>query len=154
MVYKTTAMTLAAAAAFCMGVGSASAAVVVASVAQVNGSALVNQGEQYQSAAVGTSLHEGSRLMTMEGSSITVKFQDGCVKELTQNQVMTVGAADSCTAATLTTQGEGSYHAALAPGQAGLAFVGVAAAVVVIGGAALDTGSNNDSPDFLPPISP
>ena len=152
MIHKTTAMSLAGVAAFCLGVGSASAADAVASVEQVSGSALVNQGEHYQPVVAGTSLYEGSRLMTMEGGSMTVTFQDGCVKELAENQVMTVGAADSCTAATLTTQGEGSYHAALPPAQAGLAFVGAAAAVVVIGGAALDLGSDDRDP--LPPISP
>ena len=144
MIHKTSAMMLAAAAAFCLGVGSAAASDVVASVAQVNGSALVNQGEQYQPAVVGTSLREGNRLMTMEGGNITVKFHDGCVKELTENQVMTVGAADSCTAATLSPQGEGSYHAAapvLSNGAvlAGFAVVGVATA------AALDTGGRSRS---------
>ena len=149
MIHKTTAMTLAAAAAFCLGVGSAAASDVVASVAQVNGSALVNQGEQYQPAVVGTSLREGNRLMTMEGGSITVKYQDGCVKDLTENQVMTVGAADSCSAATLSPQGEGSYHAAapvLSNGAVLAGFAGVGA----IAAGALDTGRSRDLPSISP----
>ena len=153
MIHKTTAMSLAGVAAFCLGMGSASASDVVASIGQVSGSALVNQGQTYEPVVAGASLHEGSRLMTMEGGSITVQFQDGCTKELTENQVMTVGAADSCSTASLTTQGEGSYHAAMAPATAGLGFVAAAAAVVVIGGAGLDLGSD-DRRDPLPPISP
>jgi hypothetical protein len=133
---------------------SVQATETVASLVQINGTALVNQGEQYTTAREGMTLRTGDRVMVMEGGSAVLKFADGCTHPVDDNRVLTVGSAESCSSGTLAQDAVGPYYAAAGAGgaaTAGLAAAGVLGTVVIVGLSA-DTGSDERSTP--PSISP
>ncbi len=142
------------AAAVCL-TANAQAADIVASLVQINGTALVDQGEQYTTAKEGMSLRTGDRVMVMEGGSAILKFADGCSYPVGDNRILTVGAADSCTSGALAQDSVGPYYAAAAApaATAGAIAAGVVGTVVILGASgAIETGS--DDRGQIPPLRP
>jgi hypothetical protein len=76
--------------------GAAVATDPVGKIARVTGTAVVSQGAQYVVATEGMAIREGDRLMAMEGGAITLQFADGCQLAVNDNEILTVGTADSC----------------------------------------------------------
>lgn len=125
----------------------------VATVAKIQGIALVNQGADYVNAAPGMALRSGDRLMAMEGGSASIKFNDGCIHEMSDNEILTVGSATSCTDGTLAGARVGPYLAA-APGGllgTGLIAAGVIGTVVVVGVATSDSDDDDDNRNTVSP---
>ena len=67
-----------------------------AQLKQISGSVLLNTGETYKTANEGAPLYVGDRLMVMEGGSMVMVYQDGCVAEFRENQVITVKNTSTC----------------------------------------------------------
>jgi hypothetical protein len=135
-----------------MTLSVASAAEPLGTLARIEGSTLINQGEQYVKAREGMALKEGDRLIATEGSSAVIKFNDGCQFTLTDAQVLTVGPKSTCaggdTVASYPVNPKPAQAPAVSGATAGLIAAGTLGAVVIIG-AASDTGS--DSRDVPPP---
>jgi hypothetical protein len=74
----------------------ASAAEPLGTLARIEGSTLINQGEQYVKAREGMTIKEGDRLIATEGSSAVIKFNDGCLFTLTDTQVLILGPKSTC----------------------------------------------------------
>jgi hypothetical protein len=66
------------------------AAQPAATLASAKGSVLVNQGKQFVSAQPGQLLTAGDRVMIMQGGSATLRFADGCVKNLDSGSMLLV----------------------------------------------------------------
>ncbi len=84
-----------------MGVGRAQAADAVAAPLQatlkeVTGSVLVNQGEQFVELAPGTQLKPGDRVMSMEDSKALVRYFDDCEVEVEEGNVYTIDERLPC----------------------------------------------------------
>lgn len=64
----------------------------VATLTQVGGKVMVNKGKGFVAAKSGMSLAENDRLITLDGSSASVVFADGCVNNVKANSVLAVSA--------------------------------------------------------------
>jgi hypothetical protein len=136
--------------------GQAAATESVATLSQVTGVTLVNQGAEYVTATAGMPLREGDRLMVLDGGAATVKFTDGCLHNLADNTILTIGKANSCSSGTLAATQVGPIVAQAVPaGGLGLVGTGIIAAGVVAGvvlvGSVSDTGSDERAPRPLSP---
>lgn len=67
-------------------------------LARVEGNVMVNQGMNYTKAKSGTALRAGTKVITAKGASAAVLYQDGCIKQLKENSILTVGPATECAA--------------------------------------------------------
>lgn len=97
------------------------------------GSVMVSDGGEFVTAANGSTLQPGTRVMVAEGSSATLGYVDGCSKSLATPGVYTV--TPDCVPAA---QGSG-------PGT-GLVVGGVVAGAAVIAAAAGGGSDDNDPP--------
>lgn len=79
-------------------VAFAEAQAPVAKLAQVEGRVMVNAGTNYVMAASGTQLQPGTKVATTKGASVAIVYNDGCVKQLKESSILTVGQATECTA--------------------------------------------------------
>jgi len=61
-----------------------------ASLSSIEGSALVNAGQDYQQATVGMDLEEKYLVMVMEGSKAVVTYENGCERTIEGPQIYTV----------------------------------------------------------------
>lgn len=68
----------------------------VASLAQQEGTVLVNQGEVFATAEDGQALRAGDRVMVMEGGFANLVFGDGCEVVVPQGSLLDVPAASPC----------------------------------------------------------
>ncbi|MGE5152701.1 MAG: hypothetical protein ACM3ST_01685 [Bdellovibrio bacteriovorus] len=158
---------------FKMLIGAAAVSAVVAPVAgaeteiayllRINGSALVNKGEQYVDGAEGMPLSTGDRVMSLEDSGAVIQFADGCRYTMEENELFTIPSASPCAFAkgpsdrmsvvTLPPPPPTSVPpvAAIVPAAANLAWVPLAAAGLVAATAVLSDPDDDDPP---PPISP
>lgn len=68
----------------------------IGSIARVQGVVVVNQGEKYTTAYEGTGLASGDRLMTLDGGTATLTFDDGCVYTLESNRVLKLTTVSPC----------------------------------------------------------
>ncbi|MGQ0800772.1 MAG: hypothetical protein ACT4NL_11750 [Pseudomarimonas sp.] len=91
-----------------------------ATLAEVDGSILVNSGEEFVAGVNGEVLMKGSRVMAMEGSTALLKYDDGCDVKVESGTVVTLSDGSPCAGWLLTVE-------AVAPG--GLA-IGAKGAVV------------------------
>jgi hypothetical protein len=98
---------LSASIALTLPLGAASAAEYDATLSRLEGVGVVSQGAQYVPAHEGMALREGDRFMVLEGGNAVVTFADGCRYPLADNEVLTVGATNTCAAGTA-----GSYKVA------------------------------------------
>ena len=72
--------------------------VIVARLAQVDGTVMVNQGTVYKKAASGEVLKQGAKIVTTKGATVALVYKDGCIKQLKESSILTVGPASECTA--------------------------------------------------------
>jgi hypothetical protein len=133
----------------------------VAKLAQIEGKVMVNMGTTYALASPGTLVYPGAKVVTTRGSSVALVYQDGCIKRLKENSILTVGLASECSANkaservyvaeavgdTETDAGAGSTGDAAADSSSGKIVAGsVAAAVVLcITQVICDTGGDNNN---------
>lgn len=75
---------------------SAVAAPLQATLKEITGSVLVNQGEQFVELAPGTQLKPGDRVMSMEDSKALVRYFDDCEVEVKAGDVYTVDERLPC----------------------------------------------------------
>lgn len=136
--------------------GSAFAAEPVATLSAQEGTVLVNQGEEFITAAEGQALQAGDRVMLMEGASATLTFTDGCALPLAAGSLLEVPATSTCAGAVANVQKIGPTYAQ-APGSratnnngAVLVFTGVTAIIV----ADLITNDFSRTPSVVVPVSP
>ena len=134
---------------------SAFAAEPVATLTAQEGTVLVNQGEEFATAAEGQALQAGDRVMLMEGASATVTFADGCALPLAAGSLLEVPAVSTCAGAVASVQKIGpTYAQAVGSGagrddrSAAWVFSGVAVAII----AAYATDELSIEPE--PPVSP
>lgn len=135
---------------------SALASEPVATLSAQEGTVLVNQGEEFATAAEGQALQAGDRVMLMEGASATLTFTDGCALPLEAGSLVEVPAVSTCAGAAANVQKIGPTYAQAVGSRARdndnatLIFAGVAAVIV------WDLMSNDFSqtPGAVVPISP
>ena len=136
--------------------GSAFAADSVATLSAQEGTVLVNQGEEFITAAEGQALQAGDRVMLMEGASATLTFTDGCALPLAAGSLLEVPATSTCAGAVANVQKIGpTYAQAVGSGArnndgAVLVFTGVTAIIV----ADLITNDFSRTPSVVVPVSP
>lgn len=95
--------------------GSALAADSVATLSAQEGTVLVNQGEEFTTAADAQALKAGDRVMLMEGASATLTFADGCAMPLVAGTLVELPAQSPCAGAVVSVQQVGPTMAQ-APG--------------------------------------
>ena len=95
--------------------GSAIAADSVASLSSQEGTVLVNQGEEFITAADNQSLKAGDRVMLMEGASAEITFTDGCALPLVAGSLVDIPAVSPCAGGLAKVQQMGPTYAQ-APG--------------------------------------
>lgn len=78
------------AAVVALSCGSAVAAerIVVAALGDVNGRVMVNKGTGYVPAKPGMPVGLGDRVITLDGASAKIVYTEGCVTELTENNLL------------------------------------------------------------------
>lgn len=106
-----------------------------------SGSAMVSNGGEFTTAASGSQVAPGSRVMLAEGSRATLVYPNGCTQALSAAGVYGVPA--TCVAAA-----SGSASAGTAAG-ADLGAAGIIAGVAAVG--ALGLSSMDDVPAEVPP---
>jgi hypothetical protein len=84
--------------------GSALAGSSVGTLAQSEGTVLVNQGKQFITAQPNQALTAGDRIMVMEGSTASIKFANGCVRVISSGSLAMMTANASCDAGINITQ--------------------------------------------------
>jgi hypothetical protein len=129
----------------------------VAELDRVSGKVLVNKGEGYIPGEDGMRLRPGFRVMTLENSSVLVKYTDGCDHALVEDEMLRVGSRSPCALTKYGQPQSATKTAAVsaAPETAAgmnLAWVPLAAAA----GVAAITLADNDDDDggFLPQSQP
>lgn len=75
---------------------SASAAESVATLGQIEGQVLVNQGKQFVKAQAEQLLLPGDRVMLLQESSAILRFKDGCDARLPASVMVIVPEASTC----------------------------------------------------------
>ena len=68
----------------------------VAELTLVGGKVLVNNGTKYAMAMPGTPLRTGTKIVAPKGSTFSMVYKDGCIKQVKENSVITVGPASEC----------------------------------------------------------
>lgn len=71
-------------------------AVAVVKLAQLKGRVMVNVGSSYTQASSGLILQTGAKIITTQGAAVSVLYKDGCVKQLGENSMLTVGLESEC----------------------------------------------------------
>ena len=96
----STHVSLAAAVLSLFGAGSAVAAdkIVLAALGDVQGKVLVNKGKGYVTAKAGMEVAPGDRVIALDNASAKVLYQDGCVTDLHENNVLAVDGKGCVTA--------------------------------------------------------
>ena len=79
---------------------------------QVQGNVMVNDGAKFQKATSGMQLKPGSKVVTAKDATVNMVYQNGCVKTVKSNTLITVGSSDECTTAMF--KNEKTYVAAAA----------------------------------------
>lgn len=69
-----------------------------AKLTQVQGDVMVNNGARFVKAVSGTELKPGAKIVTAKSSTISLSYQNGCVKQIKQNTMHTVGTPEQCAA--------------------------------------------------------
>ena len=87
------------------------AAESVATLSGQEGTVLVNQGEQFITAAEAQALNAGDRVMVMEGGSATIVFNDGCELVLASGSLASIPAESTCEGAVASVQQIGPSYA-------------------------------------------
>lgn len=93
-----------------LAAGTASAA-ELASLSGIEGTALVNQGEEFVTASEAQALKPGDQVMVMEGGKAEIVFADGCVLPLESGSLVVVPEQSTCAGAVAKTQRVGAQYA-------------------------------------------
>jgi hypothetical protein len=93
-----------------LAVGSASAA-ELATLSEIEGTALVNQGEEFVTATEAQVLLPGDQVMVMEGGKARIQFADGCVFPIESGSLVVVPEQSTCAGAVAKTQRVGAQYA-------------------------------------------
>src|SRR5687768_10133053 len=91
--------------------GPVLAAESVGSLSAQEGTVLVNQGEEFITAADAQSLNPGDRVMVMTGGSAAITFADGCVLPVEAGTLMVIPSQSTCAGAVVTKQAVGASYA-------------------------------------------
>ena len=133
--------------------GSAFAVDSVGTLSSQEGTVLVNQGEEFITAADNQSLKAGDRVMLMEGASAEITFTDGCALPLVAGSLVDIPAVSPCAGGLAKVQQMGPTYAQ-APGDR-VVRNGMLMEYIVFGGAlvlvAVETTGDNYS---VTPASP
>ncbi len=79
--------------------------VVLASLGDVSGKVMINQGKGYVAARSGMDVREGDRVIALEGAGAQIVYKDGCVTNLKERNLLPVSAG-GCAARPLNPDGE------------------------------------------------
>lgn len=144
---KRVATLLAASAVLVSQVVVAAAVVAPVKLAQVQGDVMVNNGSRFVKAVSGIELKPGTKIVTAKSSNVSLVYQNGCVKQVKQNTMHTVGTAEQCAA---NIGKERTYVAALGDTTNVIPANNVIINPVIIGfvgalGTVVATQSNNDN---------
>ncbi|MFY2763010.1 hypothetical protein [Arenimonas sp. MALMAid1274] len=85
--------------------------VAAASLANQQGTVLVNQGEEFVTAADSHVLMAGDRVMVMEGGTAEIVFTDGCVLPLASGSLVQVPATSTCAGSVASVESIGPSYA-------------------------------------------
>ena len=122
----------------------------VATLSEIKGRVLVNQGDEFKPATKGMQLRPGDRIMVQDDSSASLTYNDECRSQIEENKIYTVPDRSSCAGGTplvqeLNPAGGNAIGGASGTGNGG---VGIMAAVV----AAIDIWwLNEDDSDQVSP---
>ena len=83
-------------AAFSMAVWAEPA--VTVKLSQVTGNVMVNDGARFVKAASGQQIKPGSKVIASKDSTVELIYQNGCVKQVKANSMLTVGTQAECVA--------------------------------------------------------
>lgn len=89
---------LAASAALVSQAAMAAPAVAPVKLTQVQGDVMVNNGTRFVKAVPGLEIKPGAKIVTAKSSNVSLVYQNGCVKQLNQNTMHTVGTPEQCAA--------------------------------------------------------
>ena len=84
-------------AAFSMAV-SAEQAPATVKLSQVTGSVMVNDGTRFVKASSGIQIKPGTKVIASKDSTLDLIYQNGCVKQVKANTMLTVGTQAECVA--------------------------------------------------------
>ncbi len=84
----------------------------VATMSQVEGVVVVNQGERFVQAHRGLVLEKGARVFVMEGAHAELAYQGRCRLRLESNSFLIVGDADECATGHVQVRSFGPHYAA------------------------------------------
>ncbi len=71
--------------------------IVLASLGEVSGKVMINQGRGFVAARAGMDVSVGDRLIALDGASAQVVYKDGCVTQLKERNLLPVGAKGCAT---------------------------------------------------------
>ncbi len=71
--------------------------IVLASLGDVNGKVMINQGRGFVAARAGMEVRVGDRVIALEGASAQVVYKDGCVTNLKERNLLPVDAKGCAT---------------------------------------------------------
>lgn len=149
-------LTVSILAAFSMAV-SAEQAPATVKLSQVTGNVMVNDGTRFVKAASGVQIKPGTKVIASKDSTLDLIYQNGCVKQVKANTMLTVGTQADCVAkisderiyvaAVGNVNGLGSQNRLLANP---LVIAGIVATAIAVPVALTNSGSNNNNN----PVSP
>lgn len=90
-------LTVSILAAFSMAV-SAEQAPATVKLSQVTGNVMVNDGTRFVKAASGVQIKPGTKVIASKDSTLDIIYQNGCVKQVKANTMLTVGTQADCVA--------------------------------------------------------
>ncbi len=79
--------------------------IVLASLGDVSGKVMINQGRGYVAARSGMAVREGDRVIALEGAGAQIVYKDGCVTNLKERNLLPVSAG-GCANLALNRDGE------------------------------------------------
>lgn len=139
-------------AAFSMAVWAEPA--VTVKLSQVTGNVMVNDGTRFVKATSGLQIKPGSKVIASKDSTLELIYQNGCVKQVKANTMLTVGTQVECVAKI----SDERIYVAAAGTPNGLAkksilsnplvVTGIVAAAIAVPVALTNSSDNND------PVSP
>jgi hypothetical protein len=95
---KSLVTLLSASAVLLSQVAVAAPAVTTVKLTQVQGDVMVNNGTRFVKAVPGVEVKLGAKIVTAKSSNVSLVYQNGCIKELKQNTMHTVGTPEQCAA--------------------------------------------------------
>jgi len=148
---------IALATALMLAVPAFAAEAPVATLAQSEGTVLVNQGETFVTAEAGQALNAGDRLLVMAGGQAALAFADGCTLPLEGGSLLELPATSPCAGAAvnlqrvepLVAQADTDEDGEPAPGAKKdntTVVVAVVAGIALVAAASGGGGSDNDRP--------